>query len=152
MMCPMKKVLIYRFPLLLLPLLSGCTTLDEKLPELSMPEISMPDLSLPELSVPGIYRADIHQGNIIGQKMVDQLKPGMSKRQVRYIMGSPLINDPLHQERWDYFYSIKKDGELEEQHRIALFFEQEKLVKIEGDLIPQQQPAATVEVGEVVAQ
>lgn len=120
-----------------------------------MPEISMPDLSnlsMPDLSVPGIYRADIHQGNIVEQEMVNQLKPGMNKRQVRYIMGSPLIIDTFHQERWDYFYSIKKGGELKDQHRIALFFEQEKLIKIEGDLIPQQQPAATVEVGEVSPQ
>lgn len=120
--------------LLLLPaLLGGCTsTLEEKLPELSMPE-----LSLPELSVPGIYRADIHQGNIIEQEMVDRLRPGMNKRQVVHILGTPLLVDTFHQERWDYFYSLKQDGTLQEQKRISLFFEGEKLARLEGDLIPQ---------------
>jgi outer membrane protein assembly factor BamE len=122
--------------LLLLPtLLSGCSaTLEEKLPELSMPNLSLPELSMP--SVPGIYRADIHQGNIIEQQMIDQLKPGMNKRQVRHIMGSPLLVDTFHQERWDYFYSLKQGGELQQQKRISLFFEGEKLARLEGDLVP----------------
>ncbi len=125
------------FALLLLPaLLSGCTaTLEEKMPEISMPDLSLPDLSMP--SVPGIYRADIHQGNIIEQEMIDQLKPGMNKRQVHHIMGSPLLIDTFHQERWDYFYSLKQEGELQEQKRISLFFEGEKLARLEGDLVPQ---------------
>ncbi len=123
--------------LLLLPLtLAGCSaTLDEKLPEISMPDLSMPDISMP--SVPGIYRADIHQGNIIEQEMINRLKPGMNKRQVRHIMGSPLLIDTFHQERWDYFYSLKQDGELRERKRISLFFTGEKLARLEGDLVPQ---------------
>lgn len=127
----------------LLPLLlSGCgSTLSEKMPELSMPDLSMPEISMP--SVPGIYRADIHQGNIIEQEMIDRLKPGMNKRQVRHIMGSPLLVDTFHQERWDYFYSLKQDGELQDRKRISLFFEGEKLARLEGDLVPQQPPATS---------
>lgn len=105
-----------------------------------MPDLSMPEISMP--AVPGIYRADIHQGNIIEQEMIDQLKPGMNKRQVRHIMGSPLLIDTFHQERWDYFYSLKQDGELQEQKRISLFFEGEKLARLEGDLMPQEPAAA----------
>ena len=123
--------------LLLLPLLlNGCSsTLSEKLPDLSMPDVSMPELSMP--SVPGIYRADIHQGNIIEQEMVNQLKPGMNKRQVRHIMGTPLLVDTFHQERWDYFYSLKQGGETQERKRISLFFTGEKLARLEGDLVPE---------------
>ncbi|HIJ22751.1 MAG: outer membrane protein assembly factor BamE [Gammaproteobacteria bacterium] len=110
------------------------------MPEFSMPDLSLPDISMP--SVPGIYRADIHQGNILEQEMIDQLQPGMNKRQVRHIMGTPLMVDTFHQERWDYFYSLKKEGETQKRKRISLFFEGEKLVRLEGDLAPQQ-PQAT---------
>ncbi len=128
---------------LLLPLaLSGCGSMGEKIPDISLPEVSMPDLSMPELSMPsmpGIYRADIHQGNIIEQEMIDRLKPGMNKRQVRHIMGTPLLVDTFHQERWDYYYSLKQGGDVQESKRVSLFFEGEKLVRLEGDLIPQPQ-------------
>ena len=128
--------------LLLVPLLlQGCSsTLEEKMPEFSMPDLSLPDISMP--SVPGIYRADSHQGNILEQEMIDQLQPGMNKRQVRHIMGTPLMVDTFHQERWDYFYSLKKEGETQKRKRISLFFEGEKLVRLEGDLAPHQ-PQAT---------
>ncbi|MBT3198163.1 MAG: outer membrane protein assembly factor BamE, partial [Gammaproteobacteria bacterium] len=99
----------------------------ERLPELQLPELSMP-------SIPGIYQADIHQGNIVDQEMVDQLKLGMNKRQVRFIMGSPLLVDTFHQEHWVYFSSKRVKGSLQDQQRISLYFEQEKLARIHGDL------------------
>ena len=96
-------------------------------------------------SIPGIYRADIHQGNIVDQEMVNQLKPGMNKRQVRFIMGSPLLIDTFHQERWVYFSSKKVNGDLKDKQRLSLFFEAEKLARIEGDLIPLQSEQETTE-------
>lgn len=150
--------------LILMLTISGCsttkdTTADNLLGK-TMGEIEMLNFSIPKFSVPdvpgvSIYRADIHQGNIIKQEMVDQLTPGMNKRQVRYIMGSPLIIDPFHQERWDYFHSKKSDGKLDAQQRITLFFEQNKLVRIEGDMMPatvakpDDAPSASVEVGDL---
>ncbi len=123
-----------RYLLLLTPLLSACSSsLSEKMPD--MPELSLPEISMP--SMPSIYRADIHQGNIIEQEKINQLKPGMNKRQVRHIMGTPLLIDTFHQERWDYFYSLKQDGEMQDQKRVSLFFEGNQLVRLEGDLIPQ---------------
>ena len=93
---------------------------------------------------PGVYKIDIEQGNIITQDMVDQLKPGMTKSQVRYIMGTPLILDTFHPDRWDYLYSIQRGGGKWEQEQITLLFESEKLVSITGDYAPM----AAIEAGE----
>ncbi len=152
----MKSNLI--IALLLMVLLQGCSTtrdttegnlLSRTLGDIPEMQLSMPEVTLP--SMPGIYRADIHQGNIVEQKMVEQLRPGMSKRQVRYIMGSPLIVDTLHQQRWDYYSSRKSEGKMVEKQRITLFFEQEKLIRIEGDLMPAvtRKREATVEIGDM---
>ena len=63
------------------------------------------------LQFPGVYKIPIEQGNVITQDMVDQLKPGMSREQVEFIMGSPLIRDSFNAERWDYLYSIQRGNE-----------------------------------------
>jgi len=89
-------------------------------------------------SLPSIkpYRMDIQQGNVVTPKMMMQLKPGLTKAQVRFIMGTPLISDSFHSNRWDYFYSMKKAGHLVEQRRIILDFEDDKLKHVRGDVIP----------------
>ena len=81
---------------------------------------------------PGVYRINIEQGNIVTQEMVDQLKPGMSKRQVRFIMGTPLVEDTFNQDRWDYPYSIRITGS-----HVTVFFEGDSLVNITGDVLPE---------------
>jgi outer membrane protein assembly factor BamE len=88
------------------------------------------------LGFPGVYRIDIAQGNIVTQEMIDQLKPGMTKRQVRFIMGTPLIIDTFEPERWDYFHSMNKKGKQESQERVSLYFENDKLVRFDGDFVP----------------
>lgn len=85
---------------------------------------------------PGVYKIDIEQGNIITQDMVDQLKPGMSRSQVRYIMGTPLITDTFDQNRWDYLYSIQRKGKKREQEHLILTFDGDKLMSIRGDYAP----------------
>lgn len=55
-----------------------------------------------------LYRQDVQQGNEITREMVDQVRPGMTKREVIKVLGFPLINDPFNKDRWDYFYSLKK--------------------------------------------
>jgi outer membrane protein assembly factor BamE len=94
------------------------------------------------LGFPGVYRIDIAQGNIVTQEMVDKLQPGMTRRQVRYVMGSPLILDTFEPDRWDYFRSLEKDGKPNTRERVSLFFEKDLLVRIEGDLAPGAKPAA----------
>ena len=86
---------------------------------------------------PLMYKIDIQQGNVIDQAMINDLKPGMSKSQVRYIMGTPLLVDVFHQDRWDYLYIFKKAGKLTERKRVTLLFEDDRLVRLEGDLRPQ---------------
>ena len=88
------------------------------------------------LGFPGVYRIDIAQGNIVTQEMVDKLQPGMNKRQVRFVMGTPLIIDTFEPERWDYFRSFDKRGRQHTQERVSLFFENDLLVRVEGDLKP----------------
>ena len=94
-----------------------------------------------ELRIPFVYRIDIHQGNIYGQEMVDQLKPGMSKRQVAFIMGTPLVEDAFHGDRWDYVYSNEPDGEDRVEKKFTAFFQKDELVGVEGDLRPGNSPS-----------
>ena len=84
----------------------------------------------------GVYKIDIPQGNIVTQEMVDKLQPGMSKRQVRFVMGTPLILDTFEPERWDYLRSMEEGKKKRTQQRISLFFENDLLVRMEGDLAP----------------
>jgi outer membrane protein assembly factor BamE len=92
---------------------------------------------------PGVYKINIQQGNIITQEMIDQLQPGMTKRQVRYIMGNPMVQDTFNPDRWDYIYSMKTAGGDETKERVSIFFENDKLTGFNGDYIPSSvQPAA----------
>lgn len=85
---------------------------------------------------PGVYKIEIQQGNIITQEMVDQLKPGMTKRQVRYVLGTPLVADTFNQDRWDYFYSMRDARDNVAKERITVYFEGDKLSHISGDFAP----------------
>ncbi len=91
---------------------------------------------IPSLLTP--YRIDVRQGNHVTQEMVDQLKAGLSKDQVRFILGTPLLTDPFHAERWDYVYRFQPGrGELE-QRRLAVFFSDDKLARVEGDVMGKE--------------
>jgi outer membrane protein assembly factor BamE len=92
-------------------------------------------------ALPGcIYTPDILQGNIVSQEMVDQIRPGMNKRQIAFIMGTPLLQDPFHDNRWDYIYSNQPGGEDRLQKRISLFFKNEQLSAVQGDFKPGTLP------------
>lgn len=81
-----------------------------------------------------MHQIDIQQGNLITEAELTQLEPGMTKRDVRYILGTPLVVDPFHQNRWDYFYSLDRRGEDLVKRRFTVVFENEQLDRIEGDL------------------
>lgn len=83
-----------------------------------------------------IYRMDIQQGNFITQDMIDGLKPGMTKRQVVFLLGTPLITDAFHQNRWDYYYSVRHGRGETLRQRVTLVFDNDRLVRLEGDLQP----------------
>ena len=85
-------------------------------------------------SIPSVlYKLDVQQGNIITQEMVDKLKPDMSKSQVRFILGTALIDDVFHKDRWDYVYRLVQHGNLVEEYKLTVFFEDDKLVRTAGD-------------------
>ena len=83
------------------------------------------------------YRIEIQQGNFVSQEMVSKLKPGMSKDQVRFVLGTPLITDSFHADRWDYVFRRQKANSRELEHRkITVFFEDGKLKRVDGDVMP----------------
>ena len=85
-------------------------------------------------SIPSIlYKIDVQQGNIITQEMVDKLKPSMTKSQVRFVLGTALIDDVFHKDRWDYVYRLVQHGNLVEEYKLTVFFEDDKLVRTVGD-------------------
>ena len=89
------------------------------------------------VSFPGAYKIDVQQGNVITQSMVNQLKLGMSKRQVQYVMGTSLLESSFDTNRWDYVYSNQPGGEPRTQKRVTVFFENNRLVEVKGDLTPE---------------
>ncbi len=107
--------------------MSGCNTLQE-LGE------AVPD-ALSE--TPLMYKPTVQQGNVVTQEMVDKLKPGMNRRQVTYILGTPLLVDAFHQDRWDYVYTKEVGGGAGNKTHISLYFEDDILVRIGGDFRPE---------------
>jgi outer membrane protein assembly factor BamE len=91
-------------------------------------------LPMPEITP---YRIEIQQGNFVSQEMVSQLKLGMNKDQVRFVLGTPLITDSFHADRWDYVFRRQRANSRElEQRKLTVLFEDGKLKRIEGDVIP----------------
>lgn len=97
--------------------------------------------SIPTPQFPGVYKIPIAQGNIITQEMVDQLEPGMTRRQVNFVMGTPLVRDPYDQDRWDYVFNYQPGGGTRGQERITLYFENDVLRHYEGDFQPGEDSA-----------
>lgn len=94
--------------------------------------------SVTSFAFPGVYRLNIPQGNIITQDMVDQLRPGLTKRQVNFILGTPLVKDTFNQDRWDYLYSFQPGGGERVQETLTVWFENDRLTHFTGDF--QQTP------------
>lgn len=112
---PVMRVLI-TFSLIAASL-AGCSYLP------SMPKINAQTFSP--------YKIDIQQGNFLDEAMVDKLKLGMTHVQVKFIMGTPLVADVFHANRWDYIYTYRKDGKLTEQRRVVLYFKDDALITID---------------------
>lgn len=82
-----------------------------------------------------IYKLDVQQGNIITAEMLIGLKPGMTRAQVKYVLGTPLIQDSFHENRWDYIYKMIKDDRLIEERHVVVRFADDELVDVKGDII-----------------
>ncbi len=90
--------------------------------------------------IPGLepYRMTIQQGNNLSQEMVAQLKLGMTREQVRFVLGTPLLMDVFHADRWDYVYYLETPGGKREQRNLSVVFDKDKLVRVVGDLVPPE--------------
>jgi outer membrane protein assembly factor BamE len=102
-------------------LASGCTTVDTY---------------LPTLRSFGVYKLDINQGNYLSQDMVDKLRVGQTKVQVRQLLGTPLLVSPFREGRWDYVYEFTRQGRVVEHRTFTAYFVDEKLARWEGDEMP----------------
>jgi outer membrane protein assembly factor BamE len=80
------------------------------------------------------YKMDIQQGNYLEQVQLSKLKPGMTRSQVRFLLGTPLLVDPFHPDRWDYLYVDRKKGRLVDYRRLTLYFDGDKLKRALTDL------------------
>ncbi len=85
---------------------------------------------------PGVYRIAIQQGNYLEEDMIEQLEEGLTKRQVRFIMGTPMIEDTFNADRWDYYYNVKRGDEVLRSNHFTVYFEQDRLTHWEGDYTP----------------
>ena len=92
-------------------------------------------------ALPRLHRVTIQQGNVITQQMVDRLKPGMTREQVAYVMGEPVIRNPFDQDRWDYVYTLRVPGVVQDHMKMSLFFTDGLLSHFVGDLAPSDQQA-----------
>ena len=88
------------------------------------------------ISMPRVHKVAVQQGNILNQSMVDKLKPGMTRTQVAYVMGRPVIINTFDPDRWDYVFTIEVPGQFNETTRMSLFFENDVLTHFTGDMAP----------------
>lgn len=95
------------------------------------------------------YRMEIQQGNHLSQEKVSQLRRGMTKDQVRFLIGTPLLTDMFHGDRWDYvFRRMPPNSNKVEERRLTVFFEDGKLDHVEGDVVAASETAHSDAAGE----
>jgi outer membrane protein assembly factor BamE len=106
---------------MLVPLASACSTWQDYVPDMRRF---------------GVYKLDINQGNYVTQDMVDKLREGQSKQQVRLILGTPLVVSAFRDDRWDYVYEYTRQGKRIDQRKFFVYFTDDKLARWEGDELP----------------
>ena len=89
------------------------------------------------------YKMDVQQGNVVTREMLARLQPGMTRNQVRFTLGTPLVVDPFRSDRWDYVYRYTKQGAVTEQRRIVVVFKDDKLLRFESEVIPLWRDSTT---------
>jgi outer membrane protein assembly factor BamE len=117
--------ILARLPLFGLVLLAGCNAMSNVLPNLT------PNFGW-------VYRIDIQQGAVLTQEMAAQLKPGMTREQVRFVLGSPPVTDIFHADRWDYPYTMQKRGGEIERRNYTVLFEANRVKSFGGDPLPSE--------------
>jgi len=111
--------MLSRLLFLALPLLGACS--------------NSPDIA----SMLSPYRIDVRQGNYVDQEMVAKLRPGMTRDQVRFVLGTPLVADMFHADRWDYVYRFQPGRGEVQLRRLVVFFVDDKLARVGGDVVAE---------------
>lgn len=96
------------------------------------------------LPLAACYKMDIRQGNLLTPEMREKLKVGMNRTQVKMVLGTPLVMDPFHPERWDYYYRFEHNGKFVDQQRMTLYFNGDTLVRLDDSRMPAL-PASAVQ-------
>jgi outer membrane protein assembly factor BamE len=112
------------------------------------------------VGLPRVHKVTVQQGNVITQEMIDRLKPGMTRGQVAFVMGEPVLRHAFDEDRWDYIYTLQIPGYYNEQKRVSLYFENGVLAYFTGDYAPrsatsddaEQSTASTAEEPEIAAE
>jgi len=110
--------------------------------EINTSTSTTPRINLLTKFLPKTYKMEIQQGNVITSDSLTKLKSGMTKSQVSFVLGTPLIQDSFHKDRWDYIYVMRKDGKIAESRHVIIFFENDLLNKIIGDIISMENRSA----------
>jgi outer membrane protein assembly factor BamE len=97
---------------------------------------TVPAIAWPSVVTP--YKIDVVQGNFVSREQVEALQPGMSRQQVRDILGTPLVTSLFHADRWEYVFTIKRPGEEIQTRKLTVFFQGDLLQRFEGDPMPSE--------------
>jgi len=93
------------------------------------------------------YRFELIQGNVITKEQLEVIRPGMSKNQVKEVLGTPLITSLFHEERWDYAFTVRRSGQEIQKKKLAVFFDKEQMLRFESDPLPSEAEfAATIDI------
>ena len=95
----------------------------------------------------GPYRPDVHQGNIVTKEMVDQLRQGMTREQVRFMLGTPLLTSDFHRDRWDYPYYLNPRAGAVQTRRLTVYFKDNRLDRFVADDMPEEALADVLILG-----
>jgi len=114
--------------------LGGCSAVQVGATKLSEAKDLLPSFGIERL--PLVYRPEILQGNLLSSQQLEALKVGMSRREVRFVLGTPMLDDLFHADRWDFAYTQGVGSKVKTIKRMTLHFEGDKLARIEGDYAP----------------
>jgi outer membrane protein assembly factor BamE len=115
--------------ILLTILLTACTTAKQAADKIRSIDLPSPNLT---------YKVEIVQGNFVSSEQVAALRPGMPRGQVKNILGTPLLTDIFHADRWDYVFTITRDGKTNTAKRLTVYFKGDALDRHEGDAMPSE--------------
>ncbi len=84
------------------------------------------------------YKVDVVQGNVVTQEVMAQIQPGLGRMQVKEILGTPLLADPFHTDRWDYVFAIHSQGVPDQQRRVSIFFKNDAVERFDTQPLPTE--------------